>query len=136
MQHDNEYYIRKIVDYFESLDLKVEIEPESEYNPIGIIVSDDENMSLDWQSGKITSLYFYFYPIFNAKINDYKYLLYINSIGIKKEDRGNGIASKLIGGLIEIFGSDLGLIGLDDLNKSGIWQHLAKKFSQVRWDIN
>ena len=140
MLKDTHFYAKRLKIFYESLGFFVEIEDEddnSDWAPIAMMISDDPELECDWKNGEITSFYFWFYPQYKRaqKEEDVKMLVNMSSMGIKKADRGKGLASKMVDGMIKIFGDDLGYIEADDLNRSGIWQYIASKYPHIEWNI-
>jgi len=133
-------YAQEFKDIFGKMGYFVDIEGlEEEYNGIAIMVSDDPEIVCDWQNGEITSLYFWFHPVYKRHYKseeEVKYLIHIASLGVKKSDRGNKISSKFFDIIIKTFDDDIERIEMNDMNKSGIWQYIASKYPHIEWRIN
>ena len=135
---ENSYYIERLRKYFKGLlGYEITFDGDDE-SGIAVMISDDPDMNVDWQNGEITSFYFYFYPQYKRATSekDLKMYIYLSSMGVKKADRGKGIAGKFIAGIMYAFGNDIGEIAMNDLNQSGIWQYIASKYPKIKWTID
>jgi len=130
--YDSDHYIRELKEFYESLGLKVKVIKQENMAP-ALDVADNSKFEYNWQSDKNTGMFFYF---FDEQIGDeVKYSVHINSIVIAKRNRGTGLASKMIRGLVDIFGEDLREITLDDMSNSDFWKFMEKKHNHINWVI-
>ena len=136
MLKEDVYYLIRLEKLYKDLGLNVHTIEEDSSAPSCVFVSDCEEFEIDWHRDDHTGMFFYFYPLYKAADSEdnLKFLVHINSIVIKKEDRGTGLATKMIDGMIKVFGKDLGFIELSDFSK-GFWNKFSQKYPDIEWKI-
>lgn len=135
--HDEKFYLRKLIKFYKDMGLLAKaLPPVFEDGAWGLHVADDEQWESDYQQQHHTGMFMYFFPDYNRcgnKDEDVNYTMHINSVVVSEEKRGSGLGSKIIEGMIKIFGDDLGEIELADFSNSTFWKKMEIKYPNIKW---
>jgi hypothetical protein len=131
--HDLSYYIEKLKKEYKSLNLYCKAIDEDSLKP-AFVVADNKKFDFDYNNSNHTGLWFYFYPYYKTAKSeeDLKILVHINQIVTSKEQRGKGLAKKLIDIIITTFGEDIYAIEFDDKNPS-FWNKIQSDYSHINF---
>jgi predicted GNAT family acetyltransferase len=118
--------------FFKSIGLNCKV--EKQFLETIITAADNHNLDFTWNKEGHTGIFLYYYPLFkvSTSFDNPKYLIHINSIVIKKEDRGKGLGRQIVETLIETFGDSLYAIEYSDLS-NGFWNHMKELFPETKF---
>jgi hypothetical protein len=127
---DDTMIAKKLKKFYKSMGYYCRILPPTP--AVAVHVADNPKYVGEWNDEEHTSMFFYFYPAYKRaeSFEDLQFICHINSISVKKSDRGKSIAKKFIDSLTEVFGNDLLEITYSDYSE-GFWEHMRDVHPEV-----